>query len=58
MQSKVKEFVNVCTKCKTFVDKKIMEPLHFHQVPSKNCGSFHQIVAMDLLGGLHQTISQ
>ena len=29
MQSQVMEFVNVCTGCKTFVDKKTVEPLRF-----------------------------
>ena len=45
MQSKPTESVNVCTDCKTFGDKKTMEP-SFYQGPSKNW----EIVAVDLSG--------
>lgn len=35
MRSKAKEFVNICTNWKKFVDKKTMEPLNFPQVTSR-----------------------
>ena len=46
MAKKVKEFIHTCKDCNMFVDKKTMEPILHHQVPSKNW----QTVAVDLYG--------
>ena len=46
MQSKVLDYVNTCIDCKIFVDKKTVEPLAQHKVPTKNW----EVVAVHLFG--------
>ena len=46
MQSKVMDYVNICIDCKIFVDKKTVESLAQHKVPTKNW----EVVAVDLFG--------